>query len=222
MDTDLCIRQISVEQEDALQRVKQIYDSAFSEYESDWQEMLKSLKRPNPGVEDFLLAVELDQQILGFLYGGMDFRNGIFYGEYFAVDACCRSRGIGGKLLEAAEQLVRVHPEIDKFVLEIEYIDSTPEYNGHEDRWRRRKFYERHGYHCLEGLHTELGEGYDYMLMMKTPAGNPISLTQETLHGVIETLNRTWYRQEPDNAWLIRTKQNVDAYFASLKERQFA
>ena len=117
-----------------------------------------TLDQPSQKDYDFFVAVEGEQQVVGFVcYGPTPLTDGTFDLYWIAVDPDFSGNGVGGLLLKTAEdEVIRRHGRM----LLIE-TSSDPVYEN------TRRFYLKNGYHLAESIKDFYRDGEDRVTFIK-------------------------------------------------------
>lgn len=155
--------------------VRRLYSSAFPIAERAPFVFLQYRSKSN--CADFF-AVYDNEQFAGLVYN--IYYKDLVYVFYLAVDADCRSKGYGSKILKEIQQRFKGK----RLILSIEEVN--PDSANYEQRKRRKAFYEKNGFRDSGVRVAELGVIYEvmlygeqtskeeYMQMMKSFTGNII------------------------------------------------
>jgi len=116
-------------------KVKKLYLSAFPEYERYpfWLLTYKSRKENT----DFYVIYD-DSEYIGLLY--LTYYKDIVYVFYLAIEPAQQSKGYGSKILNHLQNVY--HDK--RLFLNIEKVD--PAADNYEQRFKRKRFYEKNGF----------------------------------------------------------------------------
>lgn len=135
-------------------RLLKIYENSFPENEriesTEYYNMLEAYSVDIYGIYE-------EEQLVGLLNIMTRPENKIVYFWFFAIDEQHRNKGIGG---EALDQLIELYPEY-QLVLDMEPLDPNAE--NYDERLRRTRFYERHGFSLTGRCMTYFGNTFEIM-----------------------------------------------------------
>lgn len=126
---------ISLDKTNLKPKVKELYLSAFPDYERYpfWLLVYKSKKKNT----DFYVIYD-DSEYIGLLY--LTYYKDIVYVFYLAIDPAHQSKGYGSKILQYLQQTYN-----DKrLFLNIEKVERSAD--NYEQRVKRKRFYEKNGF----------------------------------------------------------------------------
>ena len=129
------INLVSLSKTNVMPKVKNLYMNEFPDYERYpfWLLVYKSKKKNS----DFY-AIYDDSEYIGLLY--LTYYKDIVYVFYLAIDPSQQSKGYGSKIL----QYLSENYKDKRLLLNIEKVDSSAD--NHEQRFKRKKFYEKNGF----------------------------------------------------------------------------
>lgn len=129
------INLVDVNKTNEMLRIKQLYLTAFPQFERYpfWLLLYKAKKKNS----DFY-AIYDDSEYVGLLY--LTYYKDIVYIFYLAIDPSQQAKGYGSKVLQYLEDKY----QDKRLLLNIEKVD--PAADNYEQRFKRKKFYEKNGF----------------------------------------------------------------------------
>lgn len=159
--TALSFHRITQSDQDMLTQAKTLYEVAFGELiQIEWPYIVESLDQSDPDGESHFYVLERTGSLIGFIYLEINLERRLAFLSYIAVAETERNHGYGSKMIQSVEQLIaeQFAGRVDALCIEFENPPANPA--TEEDQWklRRKKFYQRLGYTCLENFWLDLGD----------------------------------------------------------------